>query len=76
MADERFGPIEHGGIAEVRWAIATYGLEGIHAFLRDLGHVEISERTKRFWRVVFHAEDEKWADPGGFRRSSGAPWIG
>jgi uncharacterized protein DUF6922 len=67
--------LEFGGIEEVRWAVATYGMDRIHAFFRDVGHVEISERTKRFWRVVFRAENETWADPGGWRRSNGAPWI-
>lgn len=67
--------LEAGGIAEVRWLVRTYGLPRIHAFLRDVGDVEISERTRRFWRHVFHAENEPWADPGAWRRNSGAPWI-
>lgn len=29
--------LEFGGIAQVRWAIETYGMEGIHRFLRDVG---------------------------------------
>ena len=66
--------LEFGGIEEVRWLIRTYGMDRIHAFFRDAGHVEITERTKRFWRAVFHAEGETWADPGGWRRNIGAPW--
>ena len=68
--------LEFGGLAEVQWAIATYGLQGIHRFLRDVGHVEITERTLSFWRAVFNAEDEPWADPGAWRRGKGVPWIG
>ena len=68
--------LEFGGIEEVRWPIGIYGLERIHAFLRDEGQVEISERTMRFWRALLHAEHETWADPGGWRRNIGAPWTG
>ena len=66
--------LEFGGIAEVRWLLREYGSARIHAFLRDVGQVEISERTKRFWRAAFNAEDEIWADPGGWRRNIDAPW--
>lgn len=67
--------LEFGGIAEVRWAIAAYGMEGIHRFLRDVGHPEISERTLRFWRAAFKADNEPWASPPAWRKSSGAPWV-
>lgn len=33
--------LEFGGIAEVRWLLATYGLTGIHRFLKDVGHPEL-----------------------------------
>jgi hypothetical protein len=67
--------LEFGDMAAVRWAIDTFGMERIHRFFRDVGHVEISERTKRFWRAVFQAWGEPWADPGAWRKSTGAPWI-
>jgi hypothetical protein len=66
--------LESGRMAEVRWLIAEYGLDRIHSFFRDVGNVEISERTKRFWRLVFKAEEETWADPGAWRRNIGVPW--
>ena len=68
--------LEFGRLAEVRWLIATYGMEGIHRFLRDVGHPELSERTLRFWRVALHAKDETWASPPAWRKSSGhrAEW--
>jgi squalene cyclase len=67
--------LEFGRLVEVRWAIATYGMEGIHRFLRDVGHTELSDRTLRFWRAVLKAKDETWASPPASRKSSGAPWI-
>ena len=67
--------LEFGRLVEVRWAIATYGMEGIHRFLRDVGHPELSDRTLRFWRVVLNAKDETWASPPAWRKSSAAPWI-
>ncbi len=67
--------LEFGRLEEVRWIIATYGLDTIHAFLRDVGHPELSPRTLAFWRAVFKAQDETWASPPAFRKSSAAPWI-
>ena len=67
--------LEFGGIAEVRWAIKTYGMEGIHRFLREVGHSELSDRTLGFWRAALRAENEVWASPPTWRRNSGAPWI-
>lgn len=67
--------LEFGGIDEVRWAVATYGMDGIHRFLREVGHPELSERTLRFWRAALKAEDETWASSPAFRKSSAAPWI-
>lgn len=67
--------LEFGGLAEVQWLIGRYGMPAVHRFLRDVGDVEISERTKRFWRAVFRAKDETWADPGAWRKRSDAPWI-
>ena len=66
--------LESGGMAEVRWAIATYGRDRIHRFLRDVGHPELSPRTLTFWRAVFKAEAETWATSPDWRRSNCAPW--
>lgn len=66
--------LEKGRLVDVRWAIATYGLERIHAFFRDVGHPELSERTIHFWRAYFE-DDEPWATPPAWRKSSSAPWI-
>ncbi len=67
--------LEHGGLVEVRWAIARYGLDTIHRYLRDVGHSELSARTIAFWRAVFTAaEDETWASPPTWRKSSSVPW--
>lgn len=67
--------LERGRLVEVRWLIATYGMEGIHRFLRDVGHPELSERTLCFWRAALHAKDETWASPPAWRKSNAAPWI-
>lgn len=67
--------LEFGRLVEVRWLIGTYGMDGIHRFLRDVGHTELSERTLRFWRAALHAKDEAWASPPAWRKSSAAPWI-
>ena len=67
--------LEFGGIDEVVWLIAEYGKERIHGFLRDVGQVEITEKTKQFWRAALHAEEEQWADPGSWRRNIDAPWY-
>lgn len=78
LRDERFivpRVLEFGRLAEVRWLIATYGLEGIHRFLRDVGHPDLSERTLRFWRAALKAKDETWASPPAWRKSNAAPWI-
>jgi len=60
-----------------RWVFwdVDAGMEGIHRFLRDVGHPELSERTLRFWRAALKAKDETWASPPAWRKSSAAPWI-
>lgn len=67
--------LEFGGLAEVRWAMQQYGLDGIHAFLRDVGHPELTPRTLEFWRIVLHAEGETWRERRASRPLSAAPWI-
>lgn len=66
--------LEHGGLREVRWLIAHYGLDAIHRHLRDVGHSELSDRTLTFWRAVFAAKDEAWATPPAWRKHSSVPW--
>ena len=67
--------LERGRMVDVRWAIGRYGMERIHRFFREAGHPELSDRTIAFWRAVLKAEDETWASPPAWRRSSSAPWI-
>jgi hypothetical protein len=67
--------LEFGGLAEVRWALGTYGTERIHRFFRDVGHPELSAKTIRFWRAFFNANEETWASTPAWRQSSSAPWI-
>jgi hypothetical protein len=67
--------LESGTLAAVRWVIGLYGLERIHRLFREVGHPDLSERTIQFWRAALHAEDEPWATPPPWRKSSGAPWV-
>jgi hypothetical protein len=67
--------LEFGRMSEVRWLLRTYGRERLHAFLREVGHPELTSRTLDFWHAAFAAEDEVWADPASRRNrrvSSGA----
>jgi hypothetical protein len=66
--------LEHGRLADVRWAIDTYGLRRIHRFFRDSGDPELSERTIQFWRALFGAEGETWRRPPAWRKRSRALW--
>ena len=67
--------LEFGRMVDVRWALATYGKERIHDFLRTSGHPELSDRTVGFW-AYFHAEDEAWQTPPAWRKSNVASWPG
>lgn len=67
--------LERGRLVDVKWAIAEFGKPRIHRFFQEVGHPEISERTRCFWRAVFRAEDEPWRSPPAWRRSNSAPWI-
>lgn len=66
--------LESGGIADVRWAVRTYGYDRIHQFFREVGHPELSARTLNFWRAFFNAEEEAWAAPPAWRKNSAVPW--
>ena len=67
--------LEFGFFDDVKWLIAHYGLPRIHRFFREVGHPEISERTRHFWRAVLGAEHEEWASPPAWRKSSSSLWI-
>jgi hypothetical protein len=67
--------LERGRLEDVRWLIEVYGLDRIHAFFRDVWSPEISERTRTFWRAVFSAKEEQWAEPPAWRRSNSPLWI-
>lgn len=68
--------LEHGTLADVKWAVQKYGFDRIHLFFRDVGHPELSKRTLRFWRALFNAGEEKWAGPPSWRKTSAVPWPG
>jgi squalene cyclase len=69
--------LERGRMADVRWCVRRYGYAGIHRFLRDVGHPELTPRTLRFWRLVLGVdENETWATTPSWRRASAEPWHG
>lgn len=68
--------LERGRLADVRWALETYGDAGVLAFLRHSGCVELSSRTLGFWRAYFKAENESWNTPPAWRRNNSAHWPG
>lgn len=68
--------LEFGRMEDVRWAIRRYGMKRIHWFFREVGHPEITERTRTFWRAVLRAKDERWPGPPAWRKPSGTPWSG
>jgi hypothetical protein len=67
--------VEHGTHADVQWMLRRYGLERVHAFFRDVGSAEVSDRTVAFWRAVLRAPEERWPRPPAWRKNSSAPWI-
>jgi hypothetical protein len=67
--------LERGGLQDVRWLITTYGMQRIHRFFRAVWSPEITERTRTFWRAVFDAKEEAWAEPPDWRRRSSTLWI-
>lgn len=68
--------LEFGCLEDIRWLIAEYGLDSIHTFLRDRGHVELTQRTINFWKIYLHAKEETWTSPRAWRQNSSARWIG
>ena len=67
--------LERGRLADVRWVIDRYGMDRIHRFFRDVGSPELSDRTRTFWRAVFQAKEEQWAEPPAWRRNSSPHWV-
>jgi hypothetical protein len=67
--------LERGRLEDVQWLVATYGLERIHEFFRQVWAPEITERTRTFWRAVLGAKEETWAGPPAWRRSSSRLWV-
>lgn len=67
--------LERGRMMDVRWAMQQFGMDRIHAFFRDVGHPEISERTLAFWRTVLDAEGESWVERPAWRTSNDVPWL-
>ncbi len=66
--------LEHGTMDAVHWVMRHYGLRRIHRFFQTAGHPEITERTRAFWRVVLHAEHERWPSPNAWRQVNIVPW--
>lgn len=67
--------LERGRLQDVKWVIGRYGMERIHRFFREVWSPEITERTRTFWRAVFNAKDESWAEPPAWRRYNSPPWV-
>jgi hypothetical protein len=67
--------LESGRMDDVRWLVATYGMDRIHRFFREVGHPEISPPTIALWRAILRAEDEPWAGPPDWRKNSNVPWV-
>lgn len=68
--------LEHGTLDAVQWLMKHYGLDEIQGFFRTVGHPEISERTRAFWRAVLHAENERWPSRAALRPASSVRWRG
>lgn len=67
--------LERGRLVDVRWALQRYGIDRLRRFFREASRPEVSRRTRQFWRVALHAEEETWPEAPAFRRNSVAPWI-
>lgn len=67
--------LEFGTMREVRWAVRHYGRAKLLEFFRRTHQPEVSARTRAFWRIALHAENEKWATPSAFRQDSSAYWL-
>jgi hypothetical protein len=68
--------LERGRLEYVNVILDRYGEAAVHDFFRRTGGLDVSERTRAFWRAFFGAKNEPWATPPAWRLSSAAPWIG
>lgn len=66
--------LERGRMRDVRWALGHYGLARVRRFFREAPRPEVSRRTRQFWKIALHAEEEKWPEAPAWRQSSSAPW--
>lgn len=67
--------LEFGFFDDVKWILANYGEARIHRFFREVGHPEISDRTRNCWRAVLGAHGEPWASPPAWRKHNSTLWI-
>lgn len=67
--------LERGRLADLRWLVGVYGLEGIQDFFQKGAHPEVSRATRAFWRAFFDEKGGEWPDTSSWRTSSAAPWI-
>ena len=67
--------LERGRLADVRWAVGVYGLEGLRDFFEAGGHPELSPRTIALWTAYFGEQGEPWSTSTSWRQTSAAPWI-
>lgn len=62
--------LDYGDSAAVRWALATYGKEGIREFLLSRGYKTLSRKTIAFWQAFLELEDAECLRTSFLQRSS------
>ena len=67
--------LERGRLADVRWVVREYSLDGLHDFFESGGHPELSPATLGLWRAFFDEKGGPWPNPASWRKTSAAPWI-
>ena len=50
--------LEYGTLESVRWALRTYGFDGIADFLKRRGWKVLSGKTLSFWKLILNLENE------------------
>jgi hypothetical protein len=61
--------LEYGSLADVRWALRTYGTERVKDFLRERGVRTLSRKTLSFWTLVLDLEGEACFERSSLSRS-------
>jgi hypothetical protein len=61
--------LEYGSLAAARWALATYGVDGLRAFLRRRGVRVLSRKTLSFWIFLLDLEGDECFAPSSLNRS-------